>query len=297
MWVNFLHRRYPEIPEGERMNKVSTSSSKNGLKRILAVLSTMSFAIAGAIGVSAPANADEMAPVINFDGNVLAVDFVHSEKGERLERFQLALDPRPISRVTRTDRPGYTFGGWSYSAGGEAISSLQSSSYTSTRVVLYAVWNTKLNFDTNGATAGSLVGGVSAVDYRFGQELTLPPRGTIRKKGYTFAGWTFVPNSGAITTTYQAAADAMGNPTVYAAWKKTINFRSKGSTGALPASVTVFEGGSGIALPTTAGTLSRPGFEFKGWRAKKGGKAIKNTTSYLPKKAKVTLRAIWKRTR
>jgi uncharacterized repeat protein (TIGR02543 family) len=68
-------------------------------------------------------------------------------------------------------------------------------------------------------------------------------------------------------------------------------------TGAVPSPVTIFEGGSGIALPTTAGTVTRPGFEFKGWRAKKGGKAIKNTTAYLPKKANVTLRAIWKRTR
>jgi uncharacterized repeat protein (TIGR02543 family) len=160
---------------------------------------------------------------------------------------------------------------------------------------LYAVWNTKMNLDPNGGTAGS--DSVSAVDYRFNSTLTLPTTSNFKKKGFEFAGWSNSPSSNAFVTTYRAAADSVGNPSVYAVWKKTINFSSKGSTGAAPASVTVFEGGSGIALPTTAGTLSRPGFEFQGWRAKKGGKAIKNTTAYLPKKANVTLRAIWKRTR
>jgi uncharacterized repeat protein (TIGR02543 family) len=160
---------------------------------------------------------------------------------------------------------------------------------------LYAVWNTKVNLDPNGGTAGS--DSVSAVDYRFNSTLTLPATSTFKKKGFEFAGWSNSQSSSALVNTYRAAADAVGNPTVYAVWKKTITFASKGSTGAVPAPVTIFEGGSGIALPTTAGTVTRPGFEFQGWKAKARGKAIKNTASYLPKKANVTLRAIWKRTR
>jgi uncharacterized repeat protein (TIGR02543 family) len=278
------------------MIQVNKTTSKNVVKRVVAVLSAISFGLTGALGVSAPANADEMAPVINFDGNILAVDFVHSEKGERLERYQLALDPRPISRVTRTDRPGYTFGGWSYAAGDQAVSSLQSSSYTSERVVLYAVWNTKLSLDTNGARAGRLAGGESTVDYRFGQELTLPTRGTIKKRGFSFAGWTLVRDSGPITKTYRAASDAVGNPTLYAAWTKTINFKSRGSVGTVPASITYLEGGERISLPTLAQTsLTRAGYDFIGWSTKPNGKPIKKATSYLPKKKSITLHAVWKK--
>ena len=277
------------------MIHTETMTNKNSAKRILSGLAAVSFSIASVLGISTSANATEMAPIIEFDGNVLASSVVHSELGERPEQYQVGLNPKPLSRVMTTNRAGYSFGGWSYTQGGPAVTTLQTSSHTTTRMWLYAVWNTKMNLDANGGTAGSDT--VTSVDYRFASTLTLPTTSTVKKKGFEWAGWSNSPTSNSLVTTYRAAGDAVGNPTVYAVWKKTINFSSKGSTGAVPASVTVFEGGSGIALPTTAGTLSRPGFEFQGWRAKKGGKAIKNTTAYLPKKANVTLRAIWKRTR
>lgn len=277
------------------MIHTETKTSNSSAKRILSGLAAVSFSITSVLGISASANASEMAPIINFDGNALNSSVVHSEIGERPVQFQVGLNPKPLSRVMTTNRVGYSFGGWSYSPGGPAVTALETASHTTSRMILYAVWNTKINLDANGGRA--LANTETSVDYRFPSALTLPTTSTLKKKGFEWAGWSNSPSSNAFVTTYRAAADAVGNPSVYAVWKKTINFRSKGSTGALPASVTVFEGGSGIALPTTAGTLSRPGFEFQGWRAKKGGKAIKNTTSYLPKKANITLRAIWKRTR
>jgi uncharacterized repeat protein (TIGR02543 family) len=277
------------------MSQVINSSSEKLLKRTVSIISAAALAMVSVFGVAGSASASEMAPIIEFDGNVLNSSVVHSEIGERPVQYAVGLNPAPLSRVMTTNRSGYSFGGWSYAAGGPAVTTLQSTSHTTTRMWLYAVWNTKMNLDPNGGTAGS--DSVSAVDYRFNSTLTLPTTSTFKKKGFEFAGWSSSPSSTAFVTTYRAAGDAVGNPTVYAVWKKTITFTSKGSTGAVPAPVTILEGGSGIALPTTAGTLSRPGFEFKGWRAKAGGKAIKNTTSYLPKKANVTLRAIWKRTR
>ena len=277
------------------MIHTETKTSNSSTKRILSGLAAVSFSITSVLGIAASANASEMAPIIEFDGNVLNSSVVHSELGERPIQYQVGLNPKPLSRVMTTNRAGYSFGGWSYTQGGPAVTTLQTSSHTTTRMWLYAVWNTKMNLDANGGRAGDDT--ETSVDYRFASTLTLPTTSTLKKKGFEWAGWSNSPSSNVFVTTYRAAADAVGNPSVYAVWKKTINFKSKGSTGALPASVTVFEGGSGIALPTTAGTLSRPGFEFQGWRAKKGGKAIKNTTAYLPKKANVTLRAIWKRTR
>lgn len=277
------------------MIQVNTKVSKDVAKRIIASCATMSLALVSILGASTPANASEMAPIIEFDRNVLAADVVHSELGERPVQYQVALNPAPLKRAMTTNRPGYSFSGWSYVIGGPAATTLQTASHTTSRMTLYAVWGTKVNLDTNGARAGRLVGGESSVDYRFGQNLTLPTGGTIRKKGYSFAGWTVVPNSGVIATTYRAAADAVGNPTVYAAWKKTINFRSKGSKGTVPASITYLEGAERITLPTVAQTaLTREGFDFMGW-SRPNGKLIKKSTSFLPKKRNITLNAVWKR--
>lgn len=266
-------------------------------KFVVAQTATLILALAGGLAPANPAFAnDEMQPIINLEGNVLATEATFFEVGQRIERFKLALETAPLLRVRSTTRTGYSFGGWSYRPGDAAIKTLESSSHTTTRVFLYAVWNTKINLDSNGASSGRPPGESSTLDYRFGQTLTLPSGGSLKKLGLSFAGWTLAPNSGVVTSTYRAASDALGTPTVFAVWKKTISFKSKGSTGAVPAPVTIFEGGSGIVLPTAA-ALSRPGFEFKGWKAKAGGKAVKNSTSYLPKKANVTLRAIWKKTR
>jgi hypothetical protein len=156
---------------------------------------------------------------------------------------------------------------------------------------LYAVWNTKMNLDPKGGT-----GAAETVDYRFLSTLTLPTTSSYTKSGFEFAGWSNSPTSNIFVTTYRATADAVGNPSVYAVWKKTINFASRGSTGAVPAPVTILEGGAGVALPTAAQvSLTRPGFKFMGWSTKPRGKVIKNSATYLPKKGNVTLNAVWKR--
>jgi uncharacterized repeat protein (TIGR02543 family) len=156
---------------------------------------------------------------------------------------------------------------------------------------LYAVWNTKLNLDSNGGT-----GAAASVDYRFPSTLTLPTTSDYKKKGFEFAGWSNSPTSNVFVTTYRAAADAVGNPTVYAMWKKTVSFASKGSTGAVPAPITHLEGGARISLPTADQvSLTRPGYKFMGWSTTPRGKVVKNASSYLPKKANVTLHAVWKK--
>lgn len=266
--------------------------------RVTAYVAATIMVLVSVFGVSSTASASEMTPVITFDGNVLANEPIAFEFGQRIEIFQLPLETLPLTRVRTTSRAGYSFGGWSYQPGGSATETLSSSSYTSSRVFLYAVWNTKINLDTNGATSGRLLSGESTLDYRFGQNLTLPTGGTIKKRGYSFAGWTLAQDSGVIARTYRAADDASGNPTVYAAWTKTINFRSRGSTGIVPASISYPEGAARISLPTLSQTsLTRPGFDFMGWSTSPRGKVVKNPSSYLPKKASVTLHAVWKRAR
>jgi len=276
------------------MIQTDTKTSKSSAKRILSGLAAVSLSITSVLGISASATASEMAPIIEFDGNVLNSSVVHSEIGERPVQYQVGLNPKPLSRVMTTNRAGYSFGGWSYAQGGPAITTLQTATHTTSRMWLYAVWNTKVTLDANGGRAGADT--QTSVDYRFGSTLTLPSTSTLKKRGFEWAGWSNSPSSNVFVTSYRAAADAVGNPTVYAAWKKTINFASRGSKGAVPASITYLEGGERISLPTLAQTsLTRAGYDFMGWANKPNGKPIKKATSYLPKKKNITLHAVWKK--
>ena len=276
------------------MSQISKQSSNIISNRVVSVLSAAALACASVFSVSASASASEMAPIIEFDGNILNSSVVHSEIGERPVQYAVGLNPKPLTRVMTTNRAGYSFGGWSYLQGGPAVATLETSSHTTSRMWLYAVWTTKMNLDPNGGIAAS--NAVTAVDYRFLSNLALPTTTTFTKKGFEFAGWSSSPNSNIFVSSYKATADAVGNPTVYAVWKKTIKFVSKGSAGAVPAPVTIFEGGAGVALPTAAQvSLTRSGYKFMGWSTTSRGKVIKNSASYLPKKANVTLNAIWKK--
>ena len=273
------------------MSEITNQSSDKMNKQVVAGLSAAALAFVSVFGFSSSASASEMAPIIEFDGNIINSSVVHSEIGERPIQGVSTLNPLPLSRVMTTNRAGYSFGGWSYAQGGPAVTTLQTASHTTTRMWLYAVWNTKMNLDPKGGT-----GTAETVDYRYLSTLTLPTTSTYTKKGFEFAGWSSSPTTNIFVTTYRAAADAVGNPSVYAVWKKTINFVSKGSTGAVPAPVTIFEGGAGVALPTAAQvSLTRAGYKFMGWSTTPRGKVVKNSASYLPKKGNVTLYAVWKK--
>jgi uncharacterized repeat protein (TIGR02543 family) len=275
------------------MSEITNQSSDKMTKRVISALSAAALAFVSVFGVSASANASEMAPIIEFDGNIINSSVVHSEIGVRPIQGVSKLDPLPLSRVMTTNRAGYSFGGWSYAQGGPAVTTLETATHTTTRMWLYAVWVTKMILNPNGGTAASDT--PATIDYRFLSTLTLPTTSTLTKKGYQFAGWSNSPGSNVLVTTYRANADSVGNPTVYAVWKKTVNFTSRGATGTAPAPVTIFEGASGIALPSTPGSLTRPGYEFVGWSTKARGKVVKNASAFIPKRANATLHAVWKK--
>ena len=273
------------------MSQISNQPSTQIIKRVVSAVSAAALAFVSVFGVSSSASASEMAPIIEFDGNILNSSVVHSEIGERPVQFAVGLNPLPLTRVMTTNRAGYSFGGWSYTQGGPAVTTLQTSSHTTSRMWLYAVWNTKMNLDPKGG-----MGTAETVDYRFLSTLTLPTTSAYTKKGFEFAGWSSSPTSNIFVTTYRSAADAVGNPSVYAVWKKTVSFVSKKSTGTVPAPMTYFEGGANMALPTaTQVSLTRTGYKFMGWSTTAKGKVVKNPSAYLPKKAAVTLYAVWKK--
>jgi uncharacterized repeat protein (TIGR02543 family) len=278
------------IPRRRKIMKISSANKR--AKSLVSFGTAFALAAGTVLMGSSPAlaNNDEMKPIINLEGNQLATEATTFIVGQRIERFQLALEPNPLSTVRTTTRPGYSFGGWSYKEGEAPTRTLASSSFTTTRVFLYAVWNTKINLDGNGATKGES----QTIDYRFAQDLVLPGAGSLMRKGYSFGGWMKTAAPGPIFTTYRAGALENGNPSLYAAWTRTVSFKAARGIGTTPSPMTYFAGGDRLVLPSASG-LSRTGYEFSGWSTTPRGKVIKKSSAFLPKKANVTLYAVWKK--
>jgi uncharacterized repeat protein (TIGR02543 family) len=272
------------------MTKESALLQKNFTQKAVSISAAIVLALSSAFAVGSPANASEMAPIIEFDVNILADGLVHSERGERLEQYQVALNPLPLTRVLTTKRPGYSFGGWSYKVGDAAVTTLQTATTTTQRMTLYAVWNTNVVLNGNGSTSGE----APLTVYRFQQNLTLPGAGTLKRKEFNFAGWTSSPTPGPFVTTYRAAALENGNPTFYAAWSRTVTFKAGGGKGTVPSAATYTAGGDRLVLPTAA-SLTRAGYEFVGWSTTARGKTVKKINSFLPKKENTVLYAVWKK--
>jgi hypothetical protein len=267
------------------------SSANKRAKSLVSFATAFALAAGTVLMGSSPASAnDEMTPIINLEGNQMATEATTYYVGQRIERFQLPLEPAPLSSVRTTTRSGYSFGGWSYKAGEAPIKTLASSSITTTRVFLYAVWNTRINLDANGATKGES----QTIDYRFAQDLVLPGAGSLKRKGYSFGGWMTTSAPGPILTTYRAGALENGNPSLYAAWTRTVSFKAASGTGTTPSPMTYFAGGDRLVLPSASG-LSRAGYEFSGWSTTPRGKKITKSTAFLPKTTSTVLYALWKK--
>ena len=248
-------------------------------------------------GLDTPAQATTASnPTIVFDGNGLATSVPASQSATRVSSDSLALSTESLSRTSSTTRAGYTFGGWSLTQGGAATTAITTATTSDTSRTIFAVWNTTLNYNLNGADSGLPAGNATSTTYRYWQTLTLPTVGTMTRSGFAFGGWMSSSVSTNRVTTYSAAADAVGNPTIFAAWIKTVTFNANGATvGSVPASQTFVAGGTRLDLPTiSAMTLRRPGYDFMGWSQSATGPAVSGPSSYVPPVSQQTLYAIWR---
>jgi uncharacterized repeat protein (TIGR02543 family) len=256
-----------------------------------------SLALTGIFSFGAPALAATATnPTIVFDGNALATSTPADGTSTRTPADSLTLTTDALTQVVTTSRAGYTFGGWSLTAGGPAVAAVTTATSSDTSRTLYAVWNTKVNYNSNGADSGSLTGSKTSDDYRYGQTLSLPTAGTMVKSGFAFGGWMPTAAPATRSTTYLAATTATGNPTLYAAWIKTVSFSANGATaGTIPAAMVYVSGGERLKLPTISEmTLRKPGYDFMGWSTSQTGKIVSSADSYVPVVAQRSLFAIWK---
>jgi uncharacterized repeat protein (TIGR02543 family) len=278
------------------MSKVLSSKIISESKRTTAIFLTSLLAIAGVTSTSTSASATTAdRPTIVFDGNTLAVSVPPNESSTR-SGDSLRLSTDSLARTTSTTRSGYTFGGWSLSLGGAATNEITTATSTDTTRTIFAVWNTTVNYNTNGATSGTIAGAKSSDVYRFGQTLTLPTAGTLNRTGFAFGGWMPAAVSTVRNSVYSAASLDLGNPTLFAAWIKTVTFNSNSAaSGSVPAPLVFVAGGDRLRLPTFSEmTLRKPGYVFTGWATTASGTPVSNPTSFEPLTAQQTMYAIWK---
>ena len=259
-------------------------------KRVVAILATASLAVFGLTGISSPAFAGTNVDVY-YSGNSIGTPSPASSTVDR------DVVPLLAAASVTGSRTNYNFGGWSLTVGGAALTgSTYAFSSTATRLDLYAVWNTTVNYTTNGADSGSPAGNTMSETYRLGETLTLPTVGTMVKSGYAFGGWMPSTVSTTRSTTYTAAAGAVGAPTLYAAWIKTVTFNSNTATsGTIPGAQVYVAGSTALKLPVFSEmTLRKTGYDFAGWSTTATGSPVTNPASYVPVVAQQTLYAIWR---
>jgi uncharacterized repeat protein (TIGR02543 family) len=268
----------------------STGLLSNVTKRSISILVTASLTLIGLIGFSSPASAGTNVDVF-YAGNTIGTAVPASITVDR------DLVPLPAAASVTGSRTGYTFGGWSTTVGGASLTgSTYAFSSTATRLDLYAVWNTTITYNSNGADSGSLTGAKTQDVYRFGQSLTLPTAGTLVKSGFAFGGWAASSLSTTRVSTYLAGSTDVGNPTLYASWIKTVSFNANtGTVGSIPPAQVFTSGGTALKLPVLSEmTLRKPGYDFMGWSPTASGAVIANPSSYIPVVSQQTLYAIWK---
>lgn len=279
------------------MSAVRSSAAISASKRTTAILLCGILALAGLTSISSSASATTAAnPTIVFDGNTLATSVPATETSTRISSDSFRVSTESLFRTTTTTRAGYTFGGWSLVRGDAATTEITTTTTGDTTRTLFAVWNTVIAYDGNGADAGSLPSRKTSDVYRFGNNFTLAAQGTLAKSGYAFGGWMPTTLSTTRLTTYQAGSTEVGNVTLYAAWIKTVTFNHNGATsGTIPTARIYTSGGTALKLPVISEmTLRKAGYDFLGWSLTSSGPVIANSESYIPTVSQQALFAIWR---
>ena len=263
-------------------------------KKLIAIVSTAALTLVGLTSISSPASASTPFEV-TYTGNTIGTAVPTTQTQTRGVAFTL-----PNASAVTGARTGYSFGGWSLTAGGAAVANpftyIGESTTDNNRLNLHAVWNTTLTYNLNGSDFGSLTSGKTSDTYRFAQTLTLPTAGTAVKAGFAFGGWLATTSSTTRLTSYVAGTTETGDRTLYAAWIKTVSFNPNGATvGSIPTAQVYIDGQSRLVLPKISEmTLRKTGYEFVGWSTSQTGSVVANSNSYVPVVSQRTLFAIWK---
>ena len=201
-------------------------------------------------------------------------------------------------------RAGYTFMGWSTSAGGSVVYSAGQSvsklfATNGSNVTLYPVWkaNTYTIKYANYASSGS----VSSQSATYDTAIALRSNGFTRT-GYTFVGWSLTSGGTKNFSVGQSVSNLTatngGTVTLYPVWQAnayTVKYNANGGSGSMSSTTHTYD----VAMNLRANGFSRSGYMFIGWSTSSGasdpsygnGASVKNLTA--TNGGTVTLYAIW----
>lgn len=196
---------------------------------------------------------------------------------------------------TKPTRTGYTFSKWNTASNGSGTSYNAGASYTANAAAtLYAQWtgNTlTVNFNSNGGS-----GNMSAETFTYGTAKALTSNSFTAPLGYTFGGWATSQTNATAGTVKYTNSQTVTNPngitsgstTLYAIWKRTINFYSGLSKANNTTRTQYYDGanskGANITTPTATNCTDISGWTELGWRddTTAGAKETNFNTSISP---------------
>ena len=186
---------------------------------------------------------------------------------------------------TGLSKSGYTFGGWSLTDTGTALTSPYSPSAPRT---LYAVWTANQYVITYLANNGG--GSQTAGSYTTGAAATsLPATTTFTRTGYTFGGWATSATSTTPVTSYSTSAAV----SFYAIWIQgtyTVTYSVNSASG----SGTMAPQTSNVSANLNANTFTYADHTFSNWNTSADGTGIRyNNLATYPFLANITLYAQW----
>jgi uncharacterized repeat protein (TIGR02543 family) len=170
---------------------------------------------------------------------------------------------------TAPTKAGYTFGGWSLTDGGSAVTFPLVHGKTS-NFTLYALWTANsyvLTYAYNGATSDTSTATSSFTTG--GTAITLP---NPTRTGYTFGNWfaddQFTTLIGIGGAQYSPNGTSL-TPTAYAKWtgiNRTVTYSATTATGgAVPTDSGNYLIGATVTILGNTGSLARTGYDFLGW--------------------------------
>ncbi len=191
-------------------------------------------------------------------------------------------------------KDGYTFSGWSLSAGGEIVAEVGQGfdMGSDDKYTLYAVWTPNentLSFDANGGE-----GDMSDVKVKSDETITLPEN-IFTKDGYSFVGWASAKNGTSVYSDESAyIMGVLENNTLYAVWAPNSNvviFNANGGVGSMdPQSIN-----TDVTDNLIANTFTKAGYTFEGWSETKDGtvKYEDGASFTMSASESITLYAVW----
>ena len=210
-------------------------------------------------------------------------------------------------------RDGYTFSGWTVTAGGVTLASASSATTTFTmpanNVTVTANWTQNpaptpttytVTYNGNGNSGGSAPVD-SASPYTAGSTVTvIGNTGNLVKTGYTFLGWS--TNQSATTAQYVAGSTFVinSNTTLYAVWQTEtevtyrVTYVGSGDTkGVAPIDPNSYHAGD-TATVLGAGNLTRSNYAFLGWSTSANATTVEyKADDSITVNGNITLYAVW----